>query len=130
MIQRFFMLAPRIAALPPDVLMASMGLPDTGPLSPALVSTRIEPLPEGTLSLLPTLCNSSGLAEEMGRVRTDGGNPALAGPVYHALQQFGRPLHVFQKVVGLAHHSDVRRGATPGPTHPRIEGLRTGQRRE
>jgi hypothetical protein len=64
MIQRFFMLAPRIAALPPDVLMAGMGLPDTGPLSPALVSTRTESLPERRLSLLLDLRNSTGRRRE------------------------------------------------------------------
>src|SRR5215510_13949048 len=47
-----------------------------------------------------------------------------------SLQQLGPPLHVFQKVVGLADHSDVRWVATPGPTHPWLERLRTGQRRE
>src|SRR5215471_6561299 len=123
MIQRFFMLArlPASRRFRRTCSWPAAGSLTRGPLSPALVSTRTESLPEGRLSLLPTLRNSSGLAEEIGRVRTDEGNPALAGSVYHAPQQFGRPLHVFQKVVGLADHSDVRRGATPGPT---LRGLK------
>jgi hypothetical protein len=76
MIQRFFMLAPRIAALPPDVLMAGVGLPDMGPLSPALVST-----PAG--SEAKSIAGSAQLhrpAEEIGRVRPGERKPALAGP--------------------------------------------------
>src|SRR5262252_6177573 len=100
MIQRFFMLAPLPASRRSHWTCSwpASGSLTRGPLSPALVSTRIESLPEERLSLVPTLRNPTGLAEEIGRAR----KRSLAWPM---TQTSGW-------------------GATSGPTHPRIERLR------